>query len=64
MEGETVVAVEPAAHLDVLVGSVVVEDDMHGLVGGNLGVDGIEESAIVRCAGMVIVHATAVRPGG
>lgn len=44
MEGEAAVPVEPTAHLGVLMGSIVVEDDVHGLVGGNLGVDGIEKA--------------------
>ena len=44
VEGEALVTVEPGAYLGVLVGSVVVEDDVHRLVGGNLGVDGIEEA--------------------
>lgn len=44
MEGEALVAIEPGAHLGVLVGSIVVEDDVHRLVGGNLGVDGVEKA--------------------
>ncbi len=37
-------AVEPGAHLGVLVGGVVVEDDVDGLAGRHLGVDGVEEA--------------------
>ena len=44
VEGEALMAVEPGAHLGVLVGGVVVEDDMDGLVGRHLGVDGVEKA--------------------
>ncbi len=45
VEGEALMALEPGAHFGVLVGSIVVEDDMHGLVDGNLSVDGIQKAA-------------------
>lgn len=44
VEREALVAVEPCPHLGMLVGSIVVEDDMHGLARRNLCVDGIEEA--------------------
>ena len=37
-------AVEPGAHLRVLVGGVVVEDDVDDLAGRHLGLDGVEEA--------------------
>ena len=39
MEYEPFVAVEPSPDLRVLMGGVVIEDDMNGFVGWNLGVD-------------------------
>jgi len=36
--------VEPSAHFGLLVGGVVVENDVDGLVGGQLGFDGVEET--------------------
>jgi len=36
-------AVEPGAHLGVLVSGVVVEDDVNGLAGRHSGVDRVEE---------------------
>lgn len=42
VEGEALMAVEPGTHLRVLMGSVVVEDDVNGLVGRRLGIDGVE----------------------
>ena len=44
VEGEARMAVEPGAHLRVLVGGVVVEDDVDGLAGRHLGLDGVEEA--------------------
>ncbi len=44
VEGEALMAVEPGAHLRVLVGGVVVEDDVDGLSGRNLRLDGVEEA--------------------
>ena len=37
-------AVEPDAHLGMLVGGVVVEDDVYGLTGRQFGVDGVEKA--------------------
>lgn len=37
VEGEALMAVEPGAHLGILVGGIIVEDDVHGLVGRHLG---------------------------
>ena len=36
MEGEALVAIQPGSNLGVLVGSVVVEDDVDGLAGWDL----------------------------
>ncbi len=44
MEGEARVALEPAPDLGVLVGGVVVEDDVNHASGRHVGVDGIEEA--------------------
>lgn len=44
MEGEALMAVEPGAHLGMLVGGIIVEDDVDGLVGRHLGVDGVEKA--------------------
>ena len=44
VEGEARMAVEPGTHLGVLVGGVIVEDDVDGLAGRHLGVDGVEEA--------------------
>ncbi len=44
MEGETLMTVEPGSHLGMLVGSIVVENDVDRLVVGHLGVDGVEEA--------------------
>ena len=44
VEGEARMAVEPGAHLGVLVGGVVVEDDVDGLAGRHLALDGVEEA--------------------
>ncbi len=37
-------ALEPSAHPGVFVGGVVVEDDVDGLAGRNLRLDGVEEA--------------------
>src|SRR5262249_46825898 len=44
VEGEGLMAVEPGAHLGMLVGGVVVEDDVDGLTGRQFGVDGVEKT--------------------
>src|ERR1700730_13118398 len=44
VEGDAGMACEPAAHLGVLVGSIVVEDHMDGLVGRHVARDGIEKA--------------------
>lgn len=44
VEGEALMAVEPGTHLRVLMGGVVVEDDVNGLVGRHLGIDGVEKA--------------------
>ena len=62
VEGEARVPVEPGAHLGVLVGGVVVEDDVDGLARRNLGVDGVEEAdeLLVAMAGHVTADDGAV----
>lgn len=37
-------AIEPGAHLGTLVSGVVVEDDVDGLAGRHLGIDGVKEA--------------------
>ena len=44
VEGEALVPVEPCADLGVLVGGVVVEDDVDHLAGRHLGLDRVEEA--------------------
>ena len=44
MEGETLVTVEPGSHLGMLVGSIVVENDVDSLVVRHLRVNGVEEA--------------------
>src|SRR4051794_11006110 len=44
VEGETRVPVEPLAYLRMLMGGVVVEDDVHELSGGHLCLDSIQEA--------------------
>ncbi len=44
LKGEALMAVEPGAHLEMLVGGIVVEDDVDCLVGRQLDVDGIEKT--------------------
>ena len=44
VESEARVPVEPSRHLRMLVGSVVVEDPVHGLSNRHLRLDGIEEA--------------------
>jgi hypothetical protein len=44
VEGEARVTIEPGAHLGVLVGGVVVEDEMDELAGRDLRLDGVEEA--------------------
>ena len=44
MEGEALVAAEPLAHLGMLVGGVVVENDVYEFSGRDFGVDGVEEA--------------------
>jgi hypothetical protein len=44
VEGEALVTVEPGAHLRVLVDGIVVENDVNGLSGRDLGRDGVEEA--------------------
>lgn len=44
VEGEALMAVEPGPNLGVLVSGIVVEDDVDGLGGRHLGVDGVEEA--------------------
>ena len=50
-------AVEPGAHLRVLVGGVVVEDDVDELAGWHLRLDGVEEADELLMA--VALHAAA-----
>ena len=44
MEGEARMAIEPFADLRVLMGGIVVEDDMDGLFGRDLSLDLVEEA--------------------
>jgi hypothetical protein len=44
VEDKSLVAIEPSPDLWMLMGGVVVEDDMDGLVFGDLGVDHVEEA--------------------
>jgi hypothetical protein len=44
VKGEAFVALEPLAHLRVLVSGVIIEDHVHELAGGNLRLDGVEEA--------------------
>ena len=44
VEGEACVAIEPRADLGMLMGGIIVENDMDGLTVGDLGVDGVEEA--------------------
>lgn len=44
MEGETRMAIEPFANLRVLMGGIIIEDDMDGLFGRNLSLDLVEEA--------------------
>jgi hypothetical protein len=44
VEGETRMAIEPFADLWVLMGGIIVEDDVDGLFGRNLSLDLVEEA--------------------
>ena len=44
VEGEPLVAVEPGPDPWMLMGGVIVEDDVDGLVGGGFGVDQVQET--------------------
>ena len=44
VESEALMAIEPSSHLGMLVGSVVVEDDVDGLADRRFGLDGVEEA--------------------
>ena len=44
MEGEARVSVQPLPHFRMLVGGVVVEDNVHDLSGRHLRLDGVEEA--------------------
>ena len=44
VKGEAGMAVEPLADLGMFVCGVIVEDDVHRLVAGNAGVDGVQEA--------------------
>jgi len=44
VKGKALMAVEPGAHLGMLVGGIVVEDDVDRLVGWHLGIDGVEKT--------------------
>ena len=37
-------AVEPGAHLGMLVGGIIIEDDVDGLTGRQFSVDGVEKA--------------------
>lgn len=57
MEGPAWVALEPGQDLGMLVGGVVVEDDLDHLAGRNLAFDRIEKTNEFLMA--VLLHATA-----
>jgi len=57
MEDEAGMATEPGVHLGMLVGGVVVEDDVDNLAGGDLGLDEVEEAYELLVA--VALHAAA-----
>ena len=57
MEQETRMPAEPGAHLGVLVAAVVVEDDVHDLPGGDLGLESVEKPDELLMP--VALHATA-----
>ena len=44
VKGEAGMAVKPLADLGVFVGGVIVEDHVHCLVAGNVGVDGVQKA--------------------
>ena len=44
VETKAQMAIEPGAHLGMLVSGVVVEDDVDGLAGRHLGIDGVKEA--------------------
>ena len=44
MEREARMPVEPLAHLGMFVGGVIVEDHMDALVGGDCGIDRVQEA--------------------
>ena len=44
VEGPSWMPCQPGADLGLLVGRIIVEDDVDGLVGGQFGFDGVEES--------------------
>ena len=44
VEGKAGMAIEPLADLGMFVGGIIVEDDMHRLVAGDAGVDGVQEA--------------------
>ena len=48
MEDEALVPVEPGADLGMLVGGVVVEDDVDHLAGRHLGLDRVQEAHALR----------------
>jgi hypothetical protein len=48
VEDEALVPVEPGADLGMLVGGVVVEDDVDHLAGRHLGLDRVQEAHALR----------------
>src|SRR5882672_8348617 len=44
VEDEAHVPSEPSLHLGMLMGGVIIEDDVNDFSGGNLGFDGVEEA--------------------
>jgi hypothetical protein len=57
VEGPVGMAGEPLDDLGMLVDRVVVDDGVHQLAGGHLGLDGVEEADELRVA--VLLHAAA-----
>src|SRR5260370_3998700 len=57
MEDKARVPVEPGTHPGVLVGGVIVEDDVDDLAGGDVGFDGIEKANELLMA--MTLHAAA-----
>ena len=62
VEHEARMAAEPGAHLGVLMGGVVVENNMHDLAGRDLALDGVQEADELLMA--VALRCSSHRPSG